>query len=99
MALACVAAVAGRWFVRSRGLVSGILTAGNATGQLIFLPVVAWLATSHGWRTAALLAAAGALAVIPLVLLSLRNPPADMGLRAFGATDADPGPPPHQQVG
>ena len=40
-----------------------------------------------------------ALAVIPLVLLFLRNHPADLGLRAYGATDADPGPPPHQQVG
>ena len=28
-----------RWFVRHRGLVTGILTAGSATGQLIFLPV------------------------------------------------------------
>jgi len=33
--------VTGRWFVTRRGLVSGILTAGSATGQLVFLPVVA----------------------------------------------------------
>jgi sugar phosphate permease len=88
-----------RWFVARRGLVAGILTAGNATGQLIFLPLVAWLTTQHGWRTAALTTAAAALAVVPLVLLLLRNHPADMGLRAYGATDADPGPPPHQPVG
>ena len=79
MALSLVATVTGRWFVARRGLVSGVLTAGGAAGQLIFLPVVAWLATNHGWRTAALLAAAAALAVIPLVLLFLRNHPADMG--------------------
>ena len=99
MSMAFVATITSRWFVARRGLVSGILTAGNATGQLIFLPVVAWLATNHGWRTAAVLASLAALAVIPLVLLFLRNHPADMGLRALGATDADPGPPPHQQVG
>ena len=99
MSMAFVATITSRWFVARRGLVSGILTAGNATGQLIFLPVVAWLATNHGWRTAAVLAAAAALAVVPLVLLLLRNHPADLGLRALGATDADPGPPPHQQVG
>ncbi|MCW2739230.1 MFS transporter, partial [Nocardioides sp.] len=87
MSMAFVATITSRWFVARRGLVSGILTAGNATGQLIFLPVVAWLATHHGWRTAALLAAAAALAVIPLVLLLLRNHPADLGLRALGATD------------
>ncbi|MCF6376652.1 MFS transporter [Nocardioides KLBMP 9356] len=99
MSMAFVATITSRWFVARRGLVSGILTAGNATGQLIFLPVVAWLATHHGWRTAALLASVAALAVVPLVLVFLRNHPADLGLRALGATDADPGPPPHQQVG
>jgi MFS family permease len=99
MSMAFVATVTSRWFVARRGLVSGILTAGNATGQLIFLPVVAWLATHHGWRTAALVASAASLAVVPLVLLLLRNHPADLGLRAYGATDADPGPPPHQHVG
>ncbi len=99
MSMAFVATVTSRWFVARRGLVSGILTAGNATGQLIFLPVVAWFATHHGWRTAAVLASLAALAVVPLVLLLLRNHPADLGIRALGATDADPGPPPHQQVG
>jgi sugar phosphate permease len=99
MSMAFVATVVNRWFVARRGLVAGILTAGNATGQLIFLPLVAWLATHHGWRTAALTTAAAALAVVPLVLLFLRDHPADLGLRAYGATDADPGPPPHQAVG
>jgi MFS family permease len=99
MSMAFIATVVNRWFVARRGLVAGILTAGNATGQLIFLPLVAWLATHHGWRTAALTTAAAALAVIPLVVLLLRNHPADMGLQAYGATEADPGPPPHQPVG
>ena len=37
-----------------RGLVSGVLTAGGAAGQLVFLPVVALVAESSGWRAAAL---------------------------------------------
>ena len=41
MALSLVATVTGRWFVARRGLVSGILTAGGAAGQLVFLPLVA----------------------------------------------------------
>jgi MFS family permease len=36
IALVLGATVAERWFVRGRGLVLGILTASNATGQLIF---------------------------------------------------------------
>jgi sugar phosphate permease len=99
MSMAFVATVVNRWFVARRGLVSGILTAGNATGQLIFLPVVAWITTHAGWRTAALTTAAAALAVVPLIVFLMRNHPADMGLQAYGATPEDPGPPPHQPVG
>jgi sugar phosphate permease len=99
MSMAFVATVVNRWFVARRGLVAGVLTAGNATGQLVFLPLVAWLATHAGWRAAALTTAAAALAVVPLVVLLLRDHPADMGLQAYGATEADPGPPPHQAVG
>jgi len=99
MSMALVATVTSRWFVARRGLVSGVLTAGTATGQLVFLPLVAHLATHHGWRTAAVLTAAVALAVVPLVLLLMRDHPADLRLSAYGATAADPGPPPHVRTG
>jgi len=46
------AVVANRWFVARRGLVVGLLTASNATGQLVFLPALASLAVNTGWRTA-----------------------------------------------
>jgi MFS family permease len=92
MSVAFVATVSMRWFVARRGLVSGVLTAANATGQLIFLPVIAALATHHGWRSAALTVSIAAVAVLPLVLLLLRDHPHDLGLLAYGATDDDPGP-------
>ncbi|HEY2073114.1 MAG TPA: MFS transporter [Gaiellaceae bacterium] len=44
------ATVATRWFVERRGLATGILTASNASGQMVFLPVLALLATDYGWR-------------------------------------------------
>ena len=87
MALVFAATVAERWFVQRRGLVVGILSAGTATGQLIFLPIVAVLVAEQGWRQATLLVAAAALAVLPLVLLFLRNTPADLGLRPYGAPE------------
>ena len=43
-----------RWFDERRGLVLGVLSAANATGQLIFLPSLAGLVESRGWRSAAL---------------------------------------------
>jgi len=69
--------------------VLGALTAAGATGQLIFLPGLGWLAQSAGWRLAAIAVAVAALAVVPVVALFLRNRPSDLGLRAFGATEAD----------
>jgi MFS family permease len=99
MSMAFVATVCTRWFVARRGLVSGVLTAANATGQLIFLPIVARLTEHHGWKSSSLVVAAAALAVVPLVLIFMRNHPHDLGLRAFGATDAEPGPAPSQRIG
>lgn len=90
MAMALVATVTGRWFVTHRGLVSGVLTAAGATGQLVFLPLLAWLATSHGWRSASLAVAAAALLVAPFVLWRLRDDPNELNVNAYGATEPSP---------
>ncbi|RBY97997.1 MFS transporter [Blastococcus sp. TF02-8] len=89
MALSLVATVTGRWFVARRGLVSGILTAGGATGQLVFLPLVAWADQHWGWRSASLGTTAAALAVVPLVAWLLRDRPRDLGVTPYGGTAAD----------
>ena len=91
MALVFAATIANTWFSRSRGLVIGILTAGSAAGQLVFLPFIAILAQDPGWRQASLLIAAGALAVVPLVLKFLKNSPADVGVLPYGAAPAGGG--------
>jgi MFS family permease len=93
MAMALVATVVGRWFVARRGLVSGILTAASATGQLIFLPTIARIVLADGWRAASLTISVCALAVIPVVLLFLRERPADLGELPYGGTPADVVPP------
>lgn len=88
MALVFAATIANRWFVRRRGLVMGVLTAGSATGQLIFLPPVAVLAETSGWRAASLVVAGASIAAVPIVLLVLRNFPEDRGVLPFGADAA-----------
>ncbi|WP_040692593.1 MFS transporter [Nocardia vinacea] len=85
MSMPFVATITGRWFVRQRGLVTGVLTAAGATGQLIFLPVVSAVAHEHGWRVPSLIVAGVALAVVPLVLLFIRDFPSDAGVSAYGA--------------
>lgn len=93
MAMSFAATVAARWFVRSRGVVTGVLTAAGATGQLIFLPIVANLAIDAGWRTASLVIAIAALAVVPVVLLVVRDHPSDVGTTAYGAEPGAVAPP------
>ena len=89
MASVLAATVANRWFVQRRGLVLGVLTAAGATGQLVFLPLLGWLAQTGGWRVSAVTVAVAALAVVPPVAIFMRTRPADVGLRAYGATEAD----------
>lgn len=85
------AIVATRWFVERRGLVTGVLTAANATGQLVFLPLLAWITASFGWRAAALAIVAVALGfVVPVTAIFLRDRPSDLGLRPYGALADDP---------
>lgn len=94
MASVLAATVANRWFVKRRGMVVGVLTAAGATGSLIFLPLLAWLASNYDWRLVSITTALGALAVVPLVLLFLRDWPADVGQMPYGATKDDPPPAP-----
>jgi predicted MFS family arabinose efflux permease len=94
MALAFAATVTNRWFTERRGLVTGILTAASASGQLIFLPVLSWIVETHDWRPAAVTVSLAALAVVPFVWLLLRDHPADVGLKPYGAQEFVPKPEP-----
>ena len=78
-------AIANRWFVNRRGLVVGLLTAGNASGQLVFLPVLASLVVSHAWQIVPVVVAVAILGLIPLVMLMLPESPAAIGLGPFGS--------------
>jgi sugar phosphate permease len=83
-ALVLGATIAARWFAARRGLVVGIMTASVATGQLVFLPLLASLTERYGWRLAlafvCVMLGISALAV----LLAMRDRPSDVGLRPFG---------------
>ena len=85
MATVFAATVATRWFVEKRGVVTGMLTAATATGQLIFLPLLSRLATGVGWRWVGFTVAVSAMAAVPVVWLLLRDDPSDVGLRPYGA--------------
>jgi len=82
------ATVVNRWFARRQGLMMGILTASTATGALIFLPLMAWLARNGAWQPVALLVGTGAMIAIPLVMLLMPERPQDIGLTRYGESSA-----------
>jgi len=84
------ATIVQRWFTTRRGLVIGILTASTATGQMVFLPVMAAYVESAGWRPVALAIAVVMAALIPIVALVVRDRPEDLGLRPYGTDPAAP---------
>ncbi|WP_315757929.1 MULTISPECIES: MFS transporter [unclassified Bradyrhizobium] len=89
-ALVLGATIATRWFVARRGLVVGILTASVATGQLVFLPLLASLTERLGWRVALGLICVMLGVSATAVLLLMRDRPSDLGLRPFGDKGTDP---------
>jgi len=92
VALVLGATIATRWFVHRRGLVIGMLTASNATGQLIFLPLIAKLTEFYGWRSALAFVVATLFLAGLVALLTLRDRPADVGLAPFGERAVQPAP-------
>ena len=86
------ATVSTRWFSERRGLVMGLLAASSATGQLVFLPLLAELSGRFGWRVS-LAFVCGALIVTSFAVLALmRDRPADLGMPAYGDTTVTPAP-------
>ncbi len=94
LALVFGAIVANRWFVKHRGIVMGVFSAAGASGHLLFLPAIAWLADGPGWRYASGIVTGFALVLVPLVLLLMRDRPTDVGTTPYGAPDDWAPPPP-----
>ena len=86
VAIVLGAAVTNRWFTKQRGLVMGVLTASTATGQLVFLPLMAAISTEHGWRGVPWVVAGATAAALPLIWFFMRDDPAELGLRPYGET-------------
>lgn len=86
VAIVLGAAVTNRWFTQRRGLVVGVLTASTATGQLVFLPLMAKIAADTGWRGVPWVVAGASAAALPLIWFFMRDDPAEMGLRPYGET-------------
>ena len=92
-AIVLAATVAARWFTARRGLVVGLLTASNATGQLVFLPLIAEITTRFGWRPALIFVCCLLAVAASLAAMLMRDRPSDLNLPAYGETAVTPPPP------
>ncbi|MBV8926848.1 MAG: MFS transporter [Bradyrhizobium sp.] len=93
-ALVLGATIATRWFAARRGLVIGIMTASVASGQLIFLPLLASLTDRFGWRVGLALMCVMLGVSAFAVLMIMCDRPSDVGLRPFGDSGTAPLPTP-----
>lgn len=78
-----------RWFVKRRGIMTGIVTAGVGVGTVIMPPLASWLIERYDWRTSFLV-----IGVINLVLLMaiaqfLKRDPAQVGQSPYGLEEAE----------
>jgi len=73
-----------RWFVRRRGLMSGIVKMGTGVGFLVAPLTITWLITDYGWRTAYGAVGITLFTIIILTAQLLRRDPARMGLLPDG---------------
>jgi MFS family permease len=76
-----------RWFVKRRGLMTGVTVAGIGAGTMIFPPLASWLISEYGWRTSYTMIGFIALVVIILAAQFLRRDPNQMGLTPYGSDE------------
>jgi MFS family permease len=70
----------GRWFTQKRGLAMSMATSGSAFGQLLIVPVAAWIMLMTSWQmTYRVLAVALLLVALPLTAIFLRDAPPTLG--------------------
>ncbi len=69
-----------KWFIRKRGLASGLVLAGMGVGVLVMAPVIQLMIDNVGWRFAFLILGGLVLCIIvPMTAIFQRHSPEDVG--------------------
>lgn len=86
LTLAAITNILGLWFQEKRGLAISLALNGASTGGIIGAPLLIWLTSLYGFRTAMVIAAAATIVVLlPVALVWMERP--------RGAVAADPSEP------
>jgi len=74
-----------RWFVRRRGMMTGVVKMGTGAGQLVVPLIATALLAAYSWRSSYLIIGAASLVLFVLVAQVFRRDPQQMGLLPDGA--------------
>ncbi|MDP6101331.1 MAG: MFS transporter, partial [Dehalococcoidia bacterium] len=80
-----------RWFVKRRGLATGLMGTGVGLGALIMVPTANYLMESYGWRATYLIFGIGFLVLIVSGAQFLVHSPKHKGLQPYGDEGLDNG--------
>jgi MFS family permease len=69
-----------RWFIRRRGMMSGIVKVGTGSGQFLVPLITTLLITAYGWRNSYLIISAVVLVIFVVVAQVLSRDPQGIGL-------------------
>jgi MFS family permease len=76
-----------RWFVKRRGLMTGIVLSGLGLGQLVSPPVISRLIEAYDWRLTYVFLGMAVLLVVVISTQFLKRDPSVMGLAPYGEAD------------
>ncbi len=76
-----------KWFVKRRGLMTGIVTSGIGFGTLTIPPLAEWLISMYTWRTSYIVIGIMTLVIVISVSLFLKADPREVGKLPFGGNE------------
>ncbi len=78
-----------RWFVKRRGMMTGIVTSGSGIGTILLSLVASRLIPDHGWRTSYIIMGSGVLVLLMLAAQFLRRDPHQTGQLPYGVNEVE----------
>ncbi len=77
-----------RWFVKRRGLMTGLVLAGGGIGQSVSPLLTSWLIATFTWRTTYVIIGVSVLVLVTLLAQLLRRDPGQVGQIPYGIREA-----------
>ena len=76
-----------RWFIKRRGMMTGIVTSGSGIGTVLLSLVASRLISDHGWSTSYIIVGLGVLVLLMLAAQFLRRDPHQAGQLPYGESE------------